>query len=395
MKILLLNNRVPFPLRDGGAAATFGLIKNLRTQNVDLQLFFLNTKKHFVENKIIKEQFTENSIVKFLDTSVSIFGAIKSALKGSSYNLDRFYNKDIANEIAILCKQSQFDVVHFENLFMAPYLDIVRENTKAKCVLRMHNVEFKIWEKLSIEEKNPVKKIYLKYLTSQLKKFELQAVQKFDALIPISKADMHWAQQNCNTICHYLPVGFDIEQKPKIKFGNKFFHIGSMEWQPNQKACDFLVNQIWPIVNNKNPKLELHLAGKGMGETYKKWESSSIFIHGEVENAGHFMQANNVLCIPLQSASGVRIKALEAMANGNPVISTSIGMSGIDFISNQNCIIADDKEEFAKAILTIADNKEQYQMIANNAFAYVNSEFDNQHIIQHLITFYNQLNQIN
>jgi len=393
-KILLLNNRVPFPLKDGGARATHTLIESLSKQGAEVSLFFLNTRKHYMSADLVVKEFSfaKHITIEEIDTTVTKKGALKSAFAGTSYNIDRFYKSDIAYDLGLFLRDSEFDIIHFETLFMAPYLEVVRKNCRAKCVLRMHNVEFQIWKKLAIHERFFLKKHYLHYLSNKLAKYEKMMVPKFDAVLPISRTDEQWAKQFTTKPIHYLPAGFYFEKETvKAQNGNNFFHIGSMEWKPNVQACQYLVKEIWPMVISKNPELQLHLAGKGMNEYFKSWATENIHIHGEVDDAAAFMKQYQTMLIPLQSASGVRMKAIEAMQYGKPVISTTIGMSGLDAKSNENCLIADDTNQFVNAILTLPEDNGLYQKLSANGMAYVQNYFEADAIAKNLIQFYNQI----
>jgi len=394
IRILLLNNRVPYPLRDGGARATYTLIESLCKQGAEVSLFFLNTHKHYISPDLVVKEFSfvKHITIEEIDTSVTKKGALKSALAGTSYNIDRFYKRDIAYDLGLFLRDNVFDIIHFESLFMAPYLDVVRKNCRAKCVLRMHNVEFQIWKKLAINERFFVKKHYLHYLSKKLAQYEKGMVPKFDAILPISRTDEQWANEFTKKPIKYLPAGFYFDnEKIKSKNGKNFFHIGSMEWQPNIRACEYLVKDIWPKVITQNAELHLHLAGKGMDEKFNSWANENIHIHGEVEDAVAFIKQNNTMLIPLQSASGVRMKAIEAMKYGKPVISTSIGMSGLDAMPNENCLIADNSEQFVNSILSLTEDDELYQKISSQALIYVTKYFEANEIANELIQFYKQI----
>lgn len=394
LKILLINNRVPFPLKDGGARATYSLIESLSMQGAELSVFFLNTHKHYIsEDMVVKEfSFAKHITIEEINTNVTKKGALKSAFAGTSYNIDRFFKRDIAYDLGLFLRENEFDIVHFESLFMAPYLEVVRKNCRAKCVLRMHNVEFQIWKKLAINERFFLKKHYLHYLSKKLAQYEKKMVPQFDAVLPISRTDEQWAREFTTKPIHYLPAGFYFTKETiKVENGRNFFHIGSMEWQPNIQACQYLVKEIWPQVISKNPELHLHLAGKGMGDNYKSWATENIHIHGEVEDAGAFIKQNNTMLIPLLSAGGVRMKAIEAMQYGKPVISTTIGMSGLDAKPSENCLIADNTEQFVNFILSLAADNQLYQKLSENGLAYVTQFFDADSIAQKLLQFYSQI----
>lgn len=393
--ILLLNNRVPFPLKDGGAKATYSLIQGLVHREATVDCFFLNTKKHHqTQREVVKAfDFVEHIETVDINTDVSIIGALKNLIQGSSYNISRFDRNIVYQRLKEVLSCKKYDVIHFENLFMAPYLSTIRSVSSAKCVLRMHNVEHQIWEKLAQETASPIKRWYLKQLSKQLKKYEVDILPKFDAVIPISLEDTHWAKQITNKPLLNLPMGINFDTFRPQKPGKHFFHIGSMEWLPNRQGCAFLVNEVWPELVKKDPDCHLHLAGKSMDNQFNHWASEQIHIHGEVDSAKEFMLKNNVMLIPLKSASGLRIKALEAMGLGIPVISSLIGMSGLLNADNAHFIAAESIDEWVAAILNLSNNHSLHAQMAKEGYTFVQNNYDAQVVSEKLVNFYEKIIQ--
>ena len=210
--------------------------------------------------------------------------------------------------------------------------------------------------------------------------------------MPISKEDEVWLRSMTTKKSQVLPTAMKIDEDLSFSSGTNFFHIGSMEWQPNIKAVDWLLSKVWPLVIAQKPNYLLHLAGKGMNKKeYENSSQKSVIIHGEVASAREFMLQNNTMIIPLQSASGLRIKALEAMLMKRPIISTSIGMSGVDFRNNINCMVADSAIEMANAIVLLGENEALQKKLAMNAHQYLKNNFAEELVNQQLLQFYKEI----
>jgi hypothetical protein len=111
-------------------------------------------------------------------------------------------------ELINILKQYAFDIIHIEGLHMSLYLDTIRKHSKAKIVLRAHNIEYLIWKRLYENEANPLKKWYLRTLTEKLKRFELDVLNKFDALVPITGQDAETLRElGCILPLHVSPTG--------------------------------------------------------------------------------------------------------------------------------------------------------------------------------------------
>jgi len=150
MKVLVIGSRIPYPLHDGGAIATYNLLKGLSEQGVEVSFASLNTNKHFASQETIADKFSFLKSVKTFDihTDISAFGALKNLFSSKSYNIERFYNKTFEQELCQLIGINHFDVIHFEGLFVAAYATAIKKITKTPLVLRQHNIEYNIWKTL-------------------------------------------------------------------------------------------------------------------------------------------------------------------------------------------------------------------------------------------------------
>ena len=112
---------------------------------------------------------------------------------------------------------------------------------------------------------------------------------------------------------------------------------------------------------------------------------------GEVENSRAFIHSKNIMIVPLFSGSGIRVKILEAMAEGRTVISTTIGAEGIDAVNEKEILIADDADAFARQIKRCLKDPDFCSTIAGSGRAFVKNRFDNKVIVKELLDFYKSL----
>jgi glycosyltransferase involved in cell wall biosynthesis len=144
-----------------------------------------------------------------------------------------------------------------------------------------------------------------------------------------------------------------------------------MEWQANEQGVMWFLKKVWPLVLSAQPKVKFHLAGKGLRKTDPRFFQLGIVNHGEVSNAEDFMHQHGLMIVPIQAGSGIRIKTLEAMALGIPVVSTSIGAQGLAVESGTQMIIADDPAVFANGIVQLLLNPIASQVMTQQARVYV------------------------
>ena len=396
MRVLQLCNKPPFPAVDGGCIAIKNISQGLLQAQIDLHVICVSTSKHpFIVNEF-PNNFVEktNATGIFVDTRINIVDAFSALVTSDSYNVSRYFSTDFDKELQRVLSEKEFDIIHLESLFMTPYLGTIRKCSKAKVVLRSHNLEHIIWERLANVEKKSAKRVYLKHLSSKLKQYEKKVLNEVDGIAAISFDDQKRYQTlNCSIPLVTIPFGIDLN-KYKLESRNSnsqttFCHIGSMNWAPNIEGVNWFLDDILPKVKNK--AFEVHLAGREMPNYLLKLKDEQVKVYGAVDNANDFINAHKVMIVPLLSGSGMRIKIIEAMALGKAVITTAVGAEGIDAIAGENILIADSPKEFALAIDDLMQNPDKVEKLGKNARALVEAKYDNEGIIIALTNFYKTL----
>ena len=390
MKMLIIGSRIPWPLHDGGAIATYQMLQGLAELGVEITYFTFNTRKHFVSPQDIQTHFPFCRVIACpLNANPNPVGALLALLQGKNYNISRFSEPVAKLQLRALLQKEQFDWVQLEGLYASPFLDVIKP-FGIRISLRQHNAEFQIWERLSAQSANPVKRWYYSLLARQLKRYEQQVLKQVDALIPITANDEALFRSMGATVPAFVaPVGLQIGPSPAtLPVSHDCFHLGSMEWMPNVEAVKWLINEVWPKVLQKIPNAKLHLAGKGMLANDSRFSGAGIVVHGEVQDAQQFMKSHGIMLVPVFSAGGIRVKILEGFNAGIPVISTSVGAAGIPVENQKHLILADTSVEFASAICALTADKQRKNELVQHAYSFVKEQFSAIKIIRELLVFY-------
>ncbi len=395
MKILQLCHKVPFPPVDGGCIAMNNLTQGLIDEGHSVKVLAINTQKHFTDIKQLPSDylFKTNIEAVFIDTNVKIIPAFLNLFTKTSYNINRFYSKAFEKKLIQLLKVEHFDIIQLESLYMAIYVNAIRANSKAKIILRAHNIEHKLWEQNAQLTKNSIKKNYLNLLATRLKKYELDSLKTFDAIASITKEDeAYFKKQHFIKPIETFPFGIDFKN---IKIFNSqekeypsIFHIGSMDWLPNVDGVKWFLKNAWPQIHIQNPDVKLYLAGRNMPEWFQQLKIKNIIVEGEVADSHTFINSKSIMIIPLLSGGGMRVKIIEGMALGKTIISTTIGAQGIDYTNNKNIIIVDEATSFVNAISKCISDKIFFDNIGNNARTLAVECYNNANICKRLTTFY-------
>jgi glycosyltransferase involved in cell wall biosynthesis len=397
MRILQLCNKAPYPANDGSSIAIFTLAEGLADNGIELYLLPINTKKHFKPEENIPASFKQktnyHSVYKNANTKA--IGAILNLFSSKSYFVSRFFFKEYEQLLIKKLQSSSFDIIQLEGVFMASYIPIIKQYSKAKIILRSHNIEHQIWERHLANEKNGLKKTYLTLQNRRLKSFEINAFNQVDAIVTITDEDKKIISSICsNKPIHTCLTGINLENYKQVsnpKYPNTLFHFASMDWMPNIEAVDWLLNTIWNDVIKIKPDAKLILAGRGMPERIKKMASENITIIDDVKDSKEFYNTYDIMLVPLWSGSGLRIKLVEGLAYGKAIITTSIGAEGIPYSANKDVLIADTNTEFINSIISLLSHPLQKLELQQSARKLAENHFDYKVIAAQLISFYKTL----
>jgi len=396
MKILILANKPPFPPKDGGAFAIFNIAKGLAELGNYVRILAMNTSKHKIETQSLA--VFDNIEITFVDvnTEINVFKAFVNYMFSIlPYNATRFISKDYSNKLKEILKSETFDIVQLEGPYVGFYIPIIKKLSKARIVLREHNLEHEIWLRILNQKKNIIQKIYLKNLTKRIAKFEKKIIKLCDAILPITPRDKEQLlKEGYSQPMHLTPVGIDVPTIDlKITHQNAITYIGALDWMPNQEGLIWFIDKVWPEVIKNNPYIIFHIAGRNAPIWLEKKLTSTknVLFHGEVDSSYNFLRAADIMIVPLFSGSGMRVKIIEAMAYGKVVITTSIGIEGIEAIHNEHLFVTDDPQKFTNYILDLIGDEDMKIKIINKAINLVKEKYDNIKISTSLNDFYRKI----
>lgn len=395
MRILQVNNKVPYPTKDGGAIACMNLIKGFSHLGHEVTVLSMNTLKHHVSQEEIPDQIADLADFRMVEVPARInaFHAfLNLCFSSKPYNAVRFVSKDFMAALDDLLEEKEFDVVQLEGLYVCSYIPLIRKKTKALVVYRAHNVEFEIWERTAKLAKG-LKRLYLKNLSKRIKKLETTILNKYDVLVPITKRD----ERILNGLGNIRPTrvsqtGIDSSALiPNVKNLEylSVFHIGSMEWAPNQEALLWFLESCWPRIHENYPTLKFYVAGRNAPDwLIQKLDRPNVVFKGEVDDAYDFMNSKAIMVVPLFSGSGMRIKIIEGLALGKSIVSTTIGAEGIDIENRKHLLIANTSDEFVQAVSELVENRNLHDELRRNAIDFIHENFDNLAAAGKLVDFY-------
>jgi glycosyltransferase involved in cell wall biosynthesis len=398
MRILLLTKKFPYPLKDGESQAIHGLSKSLAELGCEVSLLAMNTSKHYfagTELPATMDHYKEVRTVA-VNNELGPLDALANLLKRRSYHISRFNLPEYHEALAKWLGEVKFDVVQLETLYLSPYVPTIRKHSEAEVVMRSHNVEHEIWERIASNINFAPKRWYLRHITSQLKNYERQQLNQYDLLLPITKRDLkQFEGMGFRGASHVLPIGLETRcGEPRYdSYGRplSLHFIGSLDWMPNLEGLQWFLNDIWPGIQARFPELEFHIAGRNMPPSISELQMQNVVIHGEVESSCNFVAAHSISIVPLLSGGGMRAKILEAMSLGRVVISTSVGLEGIEAKHRRDLFVADTPDQFVEAIADCFRRGRKLERIGRAAATRFHKKYDRRILAERLLERYYKL----
>lgn len=404
MHILQISPRVPFPLHDGGAIGIYNITKGLLAAGHRVTMLAINTPKHHQPAGVLDHLGPGFRLITVdVDTNLKPQKALRNLLLSKEpYNVERFYTQAVIDRLGQLLTEEQFDIVQFEGAFVAPYSAFVRWKLRhvvanpPPLVLRAHNIEYIIWQRLASGEKNPLKRWYLRHLAERMQRFEQRELPQFDAVAAITEEDSRRLRElGCHQATALIPAAVEMASfQPDSRVQAKprsVFMIGSLNWLPNLEGLDWLLREVWPAIHAELPELELHVAGTGTPAHLLAPRTDNVFIHGFVESAAAFMRQYDLMLVPLLSGGGMRVKIIEGMALGKCILSTAIGAEGIAVRDGHDIVLRDGAAAWQQALRDYYHGRLPVAAFGAEAARTAADTYDNRRVTQRFEALYAQV----
>jgi len=398
MKILMLCKKFPYPMRDGESIAISNLARELQSLGCELTLLSMNTAKHYSDPQALPPEYDFFSAIETvdIDNRVRPWKAFTSLIQGESYHIRRFRSGKFQAKLIELLRRESFDIVQLETLYMAPYVETIRRHSKARIVMRAHNVEHEIWERITRNSNVNLRKLYLAFLTRQLRQYELDQFDAYDYLVTLTERDLQlFRSKGYANGASAAPIGFDFsaypQDEPIFGPGLSIGFIGSLDWMPNREGLEWFLEECWPEIHRRWPAVSLHIAGRNTPVDLLERRMPGVRVHGEVEDAADFIGRHALMIVPLLSGSGMRVKVVESMAMGRVVVTTTLGLEGIDARHREELLIADDPKAFIEAIAWCIGHPDAAARMGSLARARAAARFDGRTAALEMMRIYRML----
>lgn len=403
MNILWISHFVPYPPKGGHLQRSYYLLKAL-SQDHQIYLVAFNQKAILSTptDLLLAKQHLSNFChrVEILnlpsDTSkvAWLWLVVKSFFTPHPYTVNWTKSKKMSDKIHQILQETKIDAAHFDTIGLAEYLDDV---AKIPSVLNHHNIESAMMYRRTQNERNIFKKIYFYNEARKIRRYESQKCPQFKVNITVSDKEGIILRnfvdnvkieviENCVDTKFYAPM-ISINNEKSLIF------VGTMNWYPNKDAMLFFIKDIWPLLQREVAGLKMYIVGKSPPKriVLLSHNDSDLIVTGYVEDVRPFLAKATAYICPLRTGGGTKVKILDAMAAGKPIIATSIACEGIPVQHEQHVLFANEPEEFVHQIKRLLEDGQLRNTLIDNSFNLVRTKFSSEIVGNKINNLYSKL----
>lgn len=317
-------------------------------------------------------------------------------VSGVPFNFVRFSSLRLRGRLKELLRRERYDIVQIEFTLLWQYADIFKG---LPVVLDVHNIEADIISGIRSRCVNPVKQMLYRLEEEKLRLRERQAWRECRLCFTVSDAEMKEIRSVTGREdgIFAVPNGVDLERYqfvPKTEAEKKILLMGGMEYLPNLDSANYFLGEIFPAVISGMSDVRLDVVGRELWRIAGRDALKGVEFHENVPDVLPFFRGADLLVVPLRYGAGTRIKILEAMAAGLPVVTTSKGCEGLPVIHGEHVLIADSPESFASSVRVAIEDRAMRDRLVSNARALVETRYSWERILGEMEQAYSGVVQI-
>lgn len=378
--VLVIDEELPYPANTGKRIRTQNLLRRLSS---DFAIDYLVHESGANEESI--RFFAEHNIcVHTAGSSISgkrgllfPFKIAANLLSSKPYSVNSHTKPPFARRIKGLVRTGRYQLVHCEWSPYANYYDY----DGTPWIISAHNVEYMIWQRLTENERNPLKRAVFGAQAIKMKRFEREIFSTLRYFTAVSEDDACLMKKlGCKDVA-VVSNGVDIDyfasQDDAVVEPKSLVFTGSMDWLANQSAIRWFAEEIHPRLKDR-VDYRLYVVGRNPPDwmTASGGVPSEFVITGTVDDVRPYIARSSVYVVPLLVGGGSRLKILEALSMRKAIVSTSVGAEGLEVEDGRELVLADGPDEFVNAIVTLLDNEPQRKRLGEYGEALVHENYE-------------------
>ncbi len=380
MKILMLVPFLPNTYTSGGQTRWYNLIKYLSERH-EITLYSLlkdESERRFVPE--LEKYCKKVRVFSRPESPWTLRNLLLTAFSFYPLLVIRNWSFKERNEIKEEIKKEKYDLIHAETFYVMPHLP----PTHIPNILVEQTIEYQVY-KHHVDTQVPLllKPIYMIDII-KLRYWERYFWKKTNRLVAVSEDDRKVMQKEIPGIkVEVIPNGVDADYFAKKKVERKtpprILYLGNFKWIQNSEALSLLVDEVWPKVKGAFPRALLWVVGRDIPKEISKMAADTekrIEVTEAIDDPRDAYQGSSVMVLPIKGSGGTRLKVIEAMASGLPVVSTQNGVGGLGLIPGKHALVSDSLDQIAKDTVELLKDGKKAEKIGKAGQEFVKSAYD-------------------
>jgi polysaccharide biosynthesis protein PslH len=347
MRTIMVTKFVPLPANSGGKRRSLALLTRLAAQGPTVLCAFDDGT---ADLEGIADLGVDVHSIRWDPSPRRVLSGLRHT---GSVSAARFWDARLRQQL-LAAATTPTDLLQVEYAQLAPYAKGLEARTR---VLDLHNVESALVRSMAMLRPAPVR-IGLELEAKRLRRLEQAALRSFDAVAVVSDTDRArlGSEEARILVC---PNGWDAAELIPLGDERIVVFVGLLGWGPNVDAAVWLAKDVWPAVRDRVPDAKLMLVGRDPSRRVLELRSDTIEVTGSVPDVRPYLSRARVATAPLRAAGGSRLKILEALATGRPVVATSTGAEGLADLVGSGIVVADSAPATVDALVALLQDRER------------------------------------
>lgn len=391
MKILMITPYLPYPLLSGGQTRSYNLIKNLAS---DYQISLFS----FIRDQ--DEQRYKSALAKYCKKikmfkrrpAWSPLNIFLSAVTPYPFLVSIYLSKTFRQALKKELQKESYDLIHAETFYVMPNIP----KTTVPILLIEQTIEYMVYQHYVECAAPTILKPLLWLDVAKVKFWEKHFWARASRVVAMSNADKKKMQSILPGLeVDIVPNGVDVEafrSKKKKKLNQiTILYVGNFKWLQNREAVEILLTDVWPQVKKTYPQAHLWIVGRGQTAELKRLATADVNFDEHVDDIRQAYSQADLILAPIEGPGGTRLKILEAMASSCPVVTTPVGIEGIEAEHGIHVMVGKTPNELAAHAIRVLRDDGLRQRLTSQAFSLVKQKYNWQDITKNLAEIYRKV----
>lgn len=356
MRILFLTAELPYPPHSGGAIKTVSILDYLKRRHDVNVLCFRRAQLTREQEEWARQNEVETVP---LNRGRDALTLACSYIGRRPLSIERNRSPEMERVVQSRAGAGGYEAIFVDGWLMAQYLPPAFRGLK---LLHEHNAEHLLWERQANVEANPLLRPLIRLEARRVRRYESRLLRRFDAVFAVSAPDREvlaglGLEPGKLQLLPNLPDPALLEQ-PALSFahsGRVVLYLGTLSWIPNVEGVKRFLRRVWPLVMEAVPEARFLVAGRGAAHRLEWFarNTPSVDFVGPVDDPERLYRSSRVFVEATRSGGGTKLKVLNALARGLPVVASPLGAEGLAVVDGEHLLIRDDDAAFAQAVVAL------------------------------------------